>query len=87
MIEPAGQDEDTRISKERLEEIAGKLNEFLGDHNRSIKFVLHDELKEYYVQIINSETKEVVKEIPPKKLLDAFYTMKKFLGMVIDEKI
>jgi flagellar protein FlaG len=29
----------------------------------------------------------VIREIPPKKLLDAFYSMQKFLGMIVDEKI
>ncbi len=37
-----------------------------------MKFEFHDKLNEYYVTIIDEVTREVVKEIPPKKLLDMF---------------
>jgi flagellar protein FlaG len=79
--------EEIQISKKKVEEVTNKLNEFLEIHNRSLKFILHDGLDQYYVQVIDSDTKEVIREIPPKKLLDAFYAMQKFLGMIVDEKI
>jgi flagellar protein FlaG len=79
--------EEIQVSKKKVEEVTNKLNEFLEIQNRSLKFILHEGLDQYYVQVINSETKEVIREIPPKKLLDAFYTMQKFLGMIVDEKI
>lgn len=74
-------------SKEKLEEAVHVLNEFKEFQNRSLKFVLHEGLEEYYVQVINTASKEVIREIPSKKLLDTFYTMQKFLGMIVDEKI
>ena len=40
-----------------------------------------------FLQLVDTQTEEVVKEIPPKKLLDAFYEMQKLLGMIVDEKI
>jgi len=64
-----------------------KLNEFMEMHNKNLKFVYHEGLKEYYVTIIDSETEEVIKEIPPKKLLDAYYQMSKIIGNAIDGKI
>ncbi|MBA2874638.1 flagellar protein FlaG [Thermaerobacillus caldiproteolyticus] len=87
MEQQSDRNEDIQVSKKKVEEATDKLNHFLETQNRSLKFVLHEELGEYYVQVINSETKEVIREIPPKKLLDAFYTMQKFLGMIVDEKI
>ena len=33
------------------------------------------------------ETDEVIKEIPPERLLNAFYEMEKLAGMIVDEKI
>jgi len=87
MEQQIGNNEEVQIPKSKLEEITNKLNEFLEIQNRSLKFILHDGLDQYYVEVINSETKEVIREIPPKKLLDAFYTMQKFLGMIVDEKI
>ncbi|WP_249650867.1 flagellar protein FlaG, partial [Lysinibacillus sp. D4A3_S15] len=51
------------------------------------KFVYHEGLERYYVTVGDQGTDEVVKEIPPKKLLDTFYEMQKMLGMIVDEKI
>jgi flagellar protein FlaG len=56
-----GQKETYKISKEKLEKIVNGINEFLQPSHTSLKFELHDELKEYYVQIINERTKEVVR--------------------------
>ena len=63
------------------------MNKMLEVTNSTSKFMYHDGLERYYVTVVNCETNEVVKEIPPKKLLDAFYEMQKMLGMVVDEKI
>lgn len=79
--------EEQEILKEKLQQAVDTVNEFLQINHSSSKFVLHDGLERYFVQVVDAETEEVVKEIPPKKLLDAFYEMQKLLGMIVDEKI
>jgi flagellar protein FlaG len=79
--------ETHEVSKEQLREIVKGMNEFLQPSQTSLKFELHDELKEYYVQIIDERTKEVIREIPPKKLLDMYATMMQFVGLIVDKKI
>lgn len=79
--------EEQEISKEKLQQAVDTVNEFLQINHSSSKFVLHDGLERYFVQVVDAQTEEVVKEIPPKKLLDAFYEMQKLLGMIVDEKI
>lgn len=75
------------IPKEKLEEVVKGLNEFLQPSHTSLKFELHDELQEYYVQIIDERTDEVIREIPPKKLLDTYAAMMEFVGLLVDRKI
>ncbi|SFA48407.1 flagellar protein FlaG [Anoxybacillus pushchinoensis] len=75
------------ISKEKLEEIVKGMNEFLQPSHTSLKFAVHEDLKEYYIQLIDDRTKEVVREIPPKKLLDMYAAMMKFVGLIVDRKI
>jgi flagellar protein FlaG len=75
------------LPKEKLEEVVKGLNEFLQPSHTSIKFELHDELQEYYVQIIDERTDEVIREIPPKKLLDMYAVMMEFVGLIVDKKI
>lgn len=70
-----------------IEEAVTAVNDFLKAENKTSKFVLHDGLDKYYVRLVDSETDEVIKEIPPESLLNAFYEMKKLAGMIVDEKI
>ncbi|WP_281216906.1 flagellar protein FlaG [Lysinibacillus capsici] len=79
--------DDQEISKDKLQNVVDTVNEFLQVNHNASKFVLHDGLDRYFVQVVDTQTEEVVKEIPPKKLLDAFYEMQKLLGMIVDEKI
>ncbi|MGE7945719.1 flagellar protein FlaG [Lysinibacillus sp. NPDC093688] len=79
--------EEQEFSKEKLQQAVDVVNEFLEINHSSSKFIYHEGLERYYVTIVNRETEEVVKEIPPKKLLDAFYEMQKMVGMIVDEKI
>lgn len=69
-----------------LKKIDG-MNDFLKSANTSLKFNLHEELNEYYITIVDENTNEVVKEVPPKKLLDIYAAMKETIGLFIDKKI
>lgn len=78
---------EEQIPKEKLQQAVDAVNELLQINHTDSKFVFHEGLDRYFVQIVDNQTEEVVKEIPPKKLLDAFYEMQKLLGMIVDEKI
>ncbi|MFB7156110.1 flagellar protein FlaG [Lysinibacillus sp. NPDC056232] len=86
-IEKSSVNSEEQISKEKLQQAVDAINEFLHINHSASKFVLHNGLDRYFVQVVDTQTDEVVKEIPPKKLLDAFYEMQKLVGMVVDEKI
>ncbi|MCP3031425.1 flagellar protein FlaG [Halobacillus sp. A1] len=68
-------------------EIIAKMNELLDYEPTSLRFEMHDKLDEYYVTIVDMKTREVVKEIPPKKMLDYYGAMAEFLGFIVDDKI
>ncbi|WP_282172845.1 flagellar protein FlaG [Cytobacillus firmus] len=73
--------------EEQLTEVVGSMNEFLQASHTSLKFVLHDELNEYYVTLVDDVSQEVVKEIPSKKMLDMYAAMTEFVGLMVDKKI
>jgi len=75
------------LSKEELAKELGHLNKFLEARNTHLKFVLHDELNKYYVQVIDDESKEVLKEIPSKKMMDIVANFYEKLGLIVDTKI
>jgi flagellar protein FlaG len=53
----------------------------------NLKFELHEKLDDYYVKVIDRETKEVIKEIPPEKMLDMYAAMAEFMSFLTDEKV
>lgn len=75
------------VTEDRLKVAIQGANEFLSSSNTHLKFEYHEQLNEYYVTVVDDITSEVVREIPPKKMLDMFAAMTEFVGLVVDEKI
>ncbi|MGM0843787.1 MAG: flagellar protein FlaG [Bacillota bacterium] len=75
------------VTKEKVEEVVNEMNEFLNGSNTSIQFQFHEKLKEYYVTIVDNNSKEVVREIPAKKMLDMYAAMTEYIGLMVDKKI
>ncbi|MFC5735409.1 flagellar protein FlaG [Cytobacillus gottheilii] len=82
-----GKSSEDNINKEEVEHIVKGMNEFLKPHYSSVSFKLHEGLEKYYVELIDKETKEVIREIPNKEILDMYAKMKEYLGLFIDEKL
>src|SRR5699024_5663170 len=61
-----------------IEGMVEGLNEFIQPINTSVKFELHDKLDRYYVKVIDSTTKELIREIPPEQMLDMYAAMAEF---------
>lgn len=76
-----------RIPKEKVVAKANEMNEFLKPFYISLKFQLHEKLDEYYVQVIDTQTDEVLKEIPNKKFLDMYASLAEIAGLLIDKKL
>lgn len=87
-VAPEKQDQSKQqtLSKEKMDSVVQSMNEFLKDSNTHLQYSYHEELKEYYVSIVDDKTNEVVKEIPPKKLLDMYAAMTEYLGLLVDRK-
>ena len=49
--------------------------------------LFHEKLNEYYVTVIDPQTDEIIREIPPKKMLDMYAAMADYIGILIDEKV
>lgn len=74
------------LNKEDLQKSVDGLNQLLPS-NSYLKFQLHENLNKYYVAIVDSNTNQVIKEIPPKKILDLAADIWEKLGIIVDKKI
>lgn len=50
------------------------------------QFSIHQETKQVMIKLVDSTTKEVIKEIPSEKILDMFATMCEAAGLFVDTK-
>lgn len=81
------QEQPEKITKENLIDKMESMNEFLTSTPTSLKFQLHEESNSYYVQVIDTVTDEILKEIPNRKFLDMYASMAEFAGLLVDEKL
>lgn len=90
--EPTGKEmehgqKDREINEGEIKKAVDKLNKFLQGEITHVEYQRHDVLKnEFVIKIVNNETKEVIREIPPKKILDMVAEMYKLAGVIVDKK-
>lgn len=69
------------VNKKDLDKAVGKLNKFLEDEQVHAEYSVHKELNAIMIKIVDDVTKEVIMEIPPKKILDMIASMCKQVGL------
>lgn len=75
------------FEKADIEQAVDSFNGFIEPFNTNLKFIYHEKLEKYYVKVINVSTEEVIREIPPEKMLDMYAAMAESMGLLVDEKI
>ncbi|MGG1664392.1 flagellar protein FlaG [Brevibacillus sp. NRS-1366] len=75
-----------KSSPKELENAIDGLNKWIQTENTHLKFRMHEEMKEYYVEVVNDATNEVIRQIPSKKILDIKAKMQEMIGLLVDEK-
>lgn len=74
------------ISEKAIIEAIEKANKVLDGANKSFEFSIHAKTHQIMVKVINSDTKEVIREIPPEKILDMVAKMWEMAGIMVDER-
>ncbi|MCR5120084.1 MAG: flagellar protein FlaG [Lachnospiraceae bacterium] len=66
--------------KKALEELTKKQANFISE------FGIHEKTNRITVKIVDKDTKEVIKELPPEKMLDMIAKVWEYAGLFVDEK-
>ena len=74
------------ISENVVIEAIEKANRAISGANRKFEFSIHEKTKEIMIKVIDSDTNEVVREIPPEKILDMVAKMWEMAGIIVDER-
>jgi flagellar protein FlaG len=75
------------ISEQQLIEAIEKANKALRGADKRFEFSIHEGTKEIMVKVINDETDEIIREIPPEKILDMVAKMWEMAGILVDRKV
>ncbi|CUS78319.1 flagellar protein FlaG [Candidatus Kryptonium thompsonii] len=75
------------LSAEEIEGIIKELNQFIQIFNTKIAFEIDKETKKTILRIVDVETNEVIRQIPPEELLKISRRISELLGLIINEKI
>ncbi|GAK02599.1 flagellar protein [Geomicrobium sp. JCM 19037] len=61
-------------------------NERLQSVHTNLRFKIHEDLSRVYVQVVDRFSDEVVREVPPEKLLDMSAALLRQVGLIVDER-
>ena len=72
------------VSNEQVKKAVEKLNKSMLDSEAI--FGIHEGTNRVTIKIVDKETKEVIKELPPEKTLDMIAKAWEMAGILVDEK-
>lgn len=73
-----------QANNEKIKKAVEQLNKNMS-HSEAV-FGFHDETNRLTIKIVDKDTKEVIKELPPEKTLDMIAKVWEMAGILVDEK-
>ena len=71
-------------TNEQIKKAVESLNKKM-EHSEAV-FGIHDDTNRVTIKIVDRDTKEVIKELPPEKTLDMIAKVWEMAGILVDEK-
>ncbi len=72
-------------SREKVLESVEQLNNASNQLNERLSFSYNEKVDRVIVKIIDGQTNEVIREIPPRDIIKLVEHIKDYLGMIVDE--
>lgn len=71
-------------TKEQIKKAVEQMNKKMADSEAV--FGIHEDTNRVTIKIVNKDTKEVIKELPPEKTLDMIAKVWEMAGILVDER-
>lgn len=79
--------EERSYSEEDVINAIEKANKDFIVYDRRLEFSIHEKTKQIMVKIVDVSTDEVIKELPPEKVLDMLAGVLEVAGIIVDKKV
>lgn len=76
-----------KVTREDAKQIAEVMNKVAQLFNHQLNFEVFEDTKQIYVQIVDKETKEVIKQIPPQEMLELSAKIREMVGIIMDKYV
>jgi len=81
------EDSSVLVSEEDVREKVADLNQYMQNLNRSLQFSVDEGSGQTVIQVIDSETEELVRQIPSQELIDVKNTLEEFRGLIFKDSV
>lgn len=81
----SGEQQQQQLSNEQLRRAVEQLNKNMVAHSEAV-FGIHEGTNRVTIKIVDKDTKEVLKELPPEKTLDMIAKVWEMAGILVDER-
>lgn len=71
--------------EEKMKEFTEGLNRLFQAFDMELRFSIHKPTREIIARIVNRQTGEVIREVPPEKFLDMIAKLRELIGIFVDE--
>lgn len=78
--------QNTGLSQQKLQEAVEQSNRLIFQDDKRFEFKVHERTGRMMVKLVDKETDEVIKEIPPEKILDLVASIWDLVGILVDER-
>lgn len=79
--------ESKNMDSKDTKKAVDKLNKLLEDTPTHLEYEIYGKLNSVMIKVVDDNTKEVVKEIPPKKIVDMVDKLCELAGLFMDKKV
>ncbi len=74
------------VSENQIKQAIRDANNKMKAHRTRCEFSYHEETKRVSIKVLDEDTKEVIREIPPEETLQMIQKMWELAGLLVDEK-
>lgn len=81
---PADRDQSDQMNSEQLRKAVEKINK--NAIHSEVQFGIHEDTNRVTIRIVDKDTRETIKELPPEKTLDMIAKAWELAGLLVDER-
>lgn len=79
--------DSNKLTHEDIDQITDGLNKFMKTINADLHFAIHEETQRLMVQVVDTKDQRVIKEFPPRELLDTLAAISDYVGILLDKRV